>query len=1042
MKIRWGVALSVALMVAVGAGRAISQEGPAIVHFGPPKAAQLFNRPKPATELIYNQSTPAAADFQSLPLAEGISIWQSVGPAPIANEALLGANGYCPPLPISEASGRTTAMAFGAGGAIYLGTAGGGVWKSVDGGNSWNVLTDREPSLAVGALAVVPGATTAQDVVYVGTGEPNNSADSLYGLGLLKSVNGGQTWTQLGFSTFTVLAFARIAVIPGAGGNPDVLYAATTQGAVGGMAPTAPPNATAGLYKSVDAGNTWTLLSGTGGLPPGGNPTLGAATDVAVQPGNPQTVFTAITCTQDCTSGGVWRSLNGGVTWTQISSLPNQTARMTLYIPTATRAYALNGGVQTFDGVYTSTDGGDIWTKGGALPTNVGGNPNCLPLDQSTYNLALGGDPSDPNTVFVGLIGLYRSTDGGTTWSYTLDKAHPDFHAVVADNGVIYALNDGGLSISTNGTNWTQTANNGLATLQFTGASLGPQTDAAIYGGMQDNDLAIFSGSPNWLSGNTVADGGHTAFAPAGGVIFGSTQMANLLRSTTAQPDLNQVITPPLDMDIGETTLFYAPFELDPSNGDRLLYGTHRIWQSCRPDGTQCNATSGGPTDQAQVPQVNWSAGPALNPGCTFATEEGTMQGCLVTDVRVAPTNPAVMYAVTDASGTIGPFAWVSTNSNSASPAFTNVSAGLPHLGTGLNSVAISPIDPKTVVVAVAGFSSLPAGGGHIFKSTNQGAAWTDISTLATGFPNVPVTKVLFDANDSTGNTIIAGTLGGLARSIDGGQSWQDFSLNTLPFVQIYDLDQNPNFLLAATHGRSVWVLDTSVSGGALTVTAVNNSGHAGQSVAAGSLTVTNNSATAGELTAVTIGVDNPALFSSLTLSGGGTSAETSAISTATTFHFQPPVALGAGKSLTLNLTSVLSGGGAVAGSLRATDSPRGSRFVQTSGIAAHRIAAGLLVMAAVAMIAAIAWGCGGLVPLVVPVLLFVVLLTTTQSGCGGSSSSPEIVASPTATPSATPTPVVPGSSNQTVTQVWVIMAGESLQFTGLPGSLGKVTRN
>ncbi len=210
--------------------------------------------------------------------------------------------------------------------------------------------------------------------------------------------------------------------------------------------------------------------------------------------------------------------------------------------------------MQTFDGVYTSTDGGDIWTKGGALPTNVGGNPNCLPLDQSTYNLALGGDPSDPNTVFVGLIGLYRSTDGGTTWSYTLDKAHPDFHAVVADNGVIYALNDGGLSISTNGTNWTQTANNGLATLQFTGASLGPQTDAAIYGGMQDNDLAIFSGSPNWLSGNTVADGGHTAFAPAGGVIFGSTQMANLLRSTTAQPDLNQVITPPLDMDIGETT--------------------------------------------------------------------------------------------------------------------------------------------------------------------------------------------------------------------------------------------------------------------------------------------------------------------------------------------------------------------------------------------------------------------------------------------------------------------------------------------------------
>ena len=238
---------------------------------------------------------------------------------------------------------------------------------------------------------------------------------------------------------------------------------------------------------------------------------------------------------------------------------------------------------------------------------------NCLPLDQSTYHFLWVATLPTRTPSSSGFIGLYRSTDGGTTWSYTLDKAHPDFHAVVADNGVIYALNDGGLSISTNGTNWTQTANNGLATLQFTGASLGPQTDAAIYGGMQDNDSAIFSGSPNWLWETPLPTAGHTAFAPAGGVIFGSTQMANLLRSTTAQPDLNQVITPPLDMDIGETTLFYAPFESDPSNGDRLLYGTHRIWKSCRPDGTQCNATSGGPTDQAQVPQVNWSAGPALN---------------------------------------------------------------------------------------------------------------------------------------------------------------------------------------------------------------------------------------------------------------------------------------------------------------------------------------------------------------------------------------------------------------------------------------------
>jgi len=965
--------------------------------------------------------TAGIAELQALPPIHTNNGWQSVGPNPVADEAMLGPNGYCPPSPLAPASGRATAIAFGAEGAIYLGAAGGGVWKSIDGGTTWASLTDTQPSLAVGAIAVVPGANPSQDEVYVGTGEANNSADSQYGQGILKSDDGGQTWTQLGLSTFAYDSFARLAVIPGQAGSPDTIYAATTRGSVGGRASVQPPSSVAGLYKSSDGGNTWSLLSGNGGLP-AWDGINGAATDVAISPGNPATVFAAISCIKDCFSGGVFRSEDSGATWSHLDA-PSFSPRIALWVPTATQLYAAFAGGH-FDqlfGVFHSSDGGNTWQPQRFELPQVGPG-GCLPDNQATYNLALGGDPAVPTTVYLGLIGLYRSTDGGNRWSYTIDQSHSDFHAVAVNQGTIYALNDGGLSVSTNGTNWSQKLNVGLATLQFTGAALGPQTANLAYGGMQDNDLAIYTGNPQWLSGNTIADGGFTAIPPAGDVIFGETQGIHLLRSTVAQPDLNLDITPPVDR--GERALFYAPFSLDPSNGDRILYGTRRIWESCA-EGV-CNATTGGTTDGSSQTPVNWSAiSPPLNPGCVEDTEGGPIEHCLVTDVRVAPTNPAILYAVTANFGTMGPFAWVSTNSTSSHPTFTNISSGLP--AAPLESVAISPVNPSTVVVAVGGFTS---GGGHLFESTDQGSNWSDISSEASGFPNLPVTKVLFDANDTTGQTLIVATAAGLLRTTDNGKSWQNFTQN-LPLAQIFDLDQNPNYLLAATHGRSVWVLDTAVSGGSVTTVAANSSAVAGQPVAGGTIQITNSGASTANLIALTVGASNPTLFSSMALTGGGAAAQINAVSTANTFHFSPPLAISVGQSVSLSLSAMLAQSPTSTTTTATTaNGSGGSMAVRLASwrlsLPVSPLAGVLLGLCALGMVLLVRVAGYPWVPAIAGGMLMVFIIT--QGGCGGSSSPAD--GSHTAL----------GSSSQTVTQVWLASSGQSLQVTGLPASMGSIT--
>jgi hypothetical protein len=815
----------------------------------------------------------AVAAMKSMPmLTASAGQWTFIGPDSITNGQGLSTKGTCGSPARITVTGRITSIGFGAG-SLYVGSASGGVWKSTDGGIQWTALTDQQVSLAIGALAVVPGSP---DVIYAGTGEGNNGCDNEYGQGMLKSVDGGATWTQLGAATFDRLTFTKIAVD---NGNPAVLYAGTSFGYTGGAAGQCFPvsTATAGLYKSFDAGESWKLLSGLGGLPVGAvGPTSdgsGSVYDVAIDPAkaftgpftgtvvaldgagcaghasltavdpndpeNPRpfkltaepasgggyVLDAVLTLTQDpsaglnppgicddfsgtysCTGtvadlngspvkgltcvggnfnegagttlslsgsfkngqtdsgsfsgtwnldagagpdtvtnapismgaapavfaavggsgGGLFRSTDAGLTWTAVGAVaPGRRFAMDFandgdrfYVATTTLTSP-----SQFGAVYVSTDHGATFAIGLGQP-NIGG-AGCLTENQGDQDLALAVDPANPNHLYLGMIGVYASSDGAMSFVYTGGGTHADQHAIEVVGGAVYLGNNGGLFRSDNGgANWIP-LNKGLGVVQFN--SIGMDSNAAsIVGGTQDNGTNKTTGALTW-SHSDDGDGGFVLIDQANPKTYFDEQTGlSINRSidsgglgTYADISPGAAGTDPLQL--------YAPFTADPSNPDRILLGTIRLWETC-------HAGSGGfVCDGASSPSAPiWTVLSAdLTGGCTSAL-------CDISDIAVAPTNPDVIYAVTSSDGTTGPMVWVTGNGTNPSPVFSNITpSGVA--GRPLTSVAVSPLDFHQVVITASGFTG---GGGHVFLSSDEGTSWTDISTF---LPDIPVLSAMFD---------------------------------------------------------------------------------------------------------------------------------------------------------------------------------------------------------------------------------------------------------------------------------------------------------
>jgi len=640
---------------------------------------------------------------------------------------------------------------------VYIGGAQGGVWKTTNGGATWTPLTDKQPSLATGSIAIDPANP---NTVYVGTGEASGSCDSYFGAGILKSTDGGANWTLLGAAEFESTSVSRIVVDRT---DSNRLWAANVSGAVGFVSSSCygtPATVSYGVWRSLDAGATWTRVLGpsqTGGS--------AETTDIFQMPGAPATLWAGVV------GSGLWKSTDFGATWTKItisgmsSSLVgrvdfgwNLASTQTIYMAVER---SNTGGVY---GNWRTTNAGANWTT-----TNVPSSPcsnycwYCLTVDMAA-----------DGTVILGGVPIYRSSNQGGGWTdITNSNVHVDQHQFVyASNGTLWAANDGGIFTSTNnGSSWTS-RNAGLGLNQFyAGASLHPTNPAIAMGGLQDNGTVRTTGTQTWsfLFGG---DGAYTAidFQNPDTTWYVSYQGLNISKTTNGGGSYNGA-TSGINF---SGAPFIATYVMCPSNPLVLLAGTDNVWRTA--NGANLWATN------SPDPLIGASGSISA---ISFAASDTTCS------TYFAGTNGGGVAVTTTGGGTSG---WNTIT--------TNLASG----GRAVTDVAVDPANPNIVYVSLSGF-----GGGHVFKTTNAldpSPVWAQIDA---GIPNIPCMALLIDPTDS--NTVYLGTDIGMFRSTDAGATWGPFD-NGLPNVAIYDIVGNPatNSVVAFTHGRSAWRL---TSGGA-----------------------------------------------------------------------------------------------------------------------------------------------------------------------------------------------------------------------------------
>ncbi|MEA2761428.1 MAG: hypothetical protein QOD47_712, partial [Gemmatimonadaceae bacterium] len=416
--------------------------------------------------------------------------WRSLGP-----NGVFGAdNGFGGSSSMLDI-GRVTAVAPSSAGSLFIATASGGVWQSAVGGY-WTPLTDDQCNLTIGALTI---DDADPNVLYAGTGEYNVNS---WGCGILRSTDGGTSWSQLGATAFKVqsggiprgsASFGKIVVRRPAGGTVanTVLIAASN----------------VGVFRSVDGGSTWSYTL------------VGATASVVGHPTQPATFYAGNSDFSTQSHRGIYKSTDNGATWTILPALPPVSVDQIDRVELATTAAAPNllyaaignpaGGLA---GLFVWDDVAGTWTRLAANGLNGGAYSNDFG-NQSWYDLALAVDSHNASRVYLAGIRGFRSEDGGANFSLMGGEIHVDWHAVAVDprnSDIVYAGTDGGVFVSTdNGHNWVS-RNAGLTVTQYyPGISVTPN-GSQIMGGSQDNGTHVYTGSMFW-NGFLSGDGGYTA---------------------------------------------------------------------------------------------------------------------------------------------------------------------------------------------------------------------------------------------------------------------------------------------------------------------------------------------------------------------------------------------------------------------------------------------------------------------------------------------------------------------------------------------------
>ncbi|MEO7711962.1 MAG: glycosyl hydrolase [Gemmatimonadaceae bacterium] len=676
---------------------------------------------------------------------------------------------------------------------FYFGSVNGGVWKTTNGGQNWSNISDfrvksNAPSISsVGAIAVAP---SDPNVIWVGTGESKLREDLTYGNGIYRSTDGGESWAHLGLDDSQQIGAVRVHPT-----NPDIAWVAALGHAFG-------PNRMRGVYRTIDGGKSWTqqlfVDDSTG------------ATDLALDPTNPRVLYAAMWRMQRFPWGmrsgggrsGLWKSSDGGESWADISANPGlpttSLGKIGIAVSPANprRLYAT---VEAPDsagtprgGIFRSDDAGATWTRtDGDQKWQV----------RAWYYSTLTADPRDENTVYVNNLGTWRSVDGGRTWT-RIRVPHGDTHQLWIDpkdsQRMIHA-NDGGATVSFDrGATWSSIMNQ--PTSQFYHVITDNQFPYRVYGAQQDNTtVSIASRSDEGAITRQdwhVAAGGESAYIAIDptdpNITYGGGYMGEIWRQDLRTKHQRNVAVW-LDnydgwaaADVPYRFAWTFPLFFSPHDPKTLYAAAQYLFRSTN-EGNSWTKIS--PDLSRADPRTLGRSGGVIHGDMT-----GTEWYAMAFAVAESPLVKGLIWAGSD-DGLVHV-----TRDGGAS--WQNVTP--PGLGafTKMSIVEPSHHDAGTVYIAANRYQQddfKP----YLLKTSDYGRTWSRIDA---GIPAGAYTRVIREDPVRRG-LLFAGTETGVYVSFDDGARWQPLQMN-LPRVSIRDLAIKNEDLVAATHGRSFWILD------------------------------------------------------------------------------------------------------------------------------------------------------------------------------------------------------------------------------------------
>ena len=599
---------------------------------------------------------------------------------------------------------------------IIIGAETGGVWKTINGGTTWVSLTDNFSNMTVRSLVIAP---TSSSTYYWGGGNGE----------IYKSIDSGATWSLL--ATIGGEKVNKILLHPS---DPQKIFCTIED---------------SGIYKSLNGGVNWVKVT-----------TDFDGYDVEFNPGNSNIIY--------ATGADFHRSIDGGVTWTTITNVVNSSDEKMIGVSGASNSnivYVVGAAGTGFGGFYVSVDNGMTFTEKSHPNKNYFGyetDASDLGDGQATDNMAITVSPTNANEVYLAGINVWRSLDGGTTFSpasawklsdavdQNLGYCHADVEILEYVGSTLYTGTDGGVfkAITPNGAisnNYFTDLSTGLGIQQFYRFGISQADPVVISGGSQDNGTSTYTPTGIWK--NWLGADGMESFVDKNNsnIIYGTTQNGGLAKSLDGGDTDTGIISQPVATEGNWVT----PFEQDPIVTNTIYTGFKKVHKSL----------NGGETWTA----ISQDFGADLN------------------QLKIAPSNNQIMYAA---------FNNKLYKTTTGSGTWSELTGFLGNI----NSIAIHPIDPNKVAIATTGIEK-------VYVSTNGGATW---SSYKKNLPAFAALALVWQNNTNSG--LYLGMNYGVYYIENGMTNWESYS-NLLPNVMISELEINTveGKLYAATYGRGVW---------------------------------------------------------------------------------------------------------------------------------------------------------------------------------------------------------------------------------------------